>query len=127
MFIKYRNTDLGLLLMRLALSAIFFFEGFSKLMDRTGTINFFSKIGFSPWLFYLVVGIELIGGIIFLLGILPEWGYVIAFEMAVIIFKLRLPHGLNSGFFELMILASALCFSLAGPGKYSIMGAKNPA
>jgi putative oxidoreductase len=121
MIIKYRNQDLGLLFLRLCLSLIFFFSGIAKITGLAGSVKFFSSIGLGVPILCFVIVVELIAGIVFLLGIFSEWGYVIAIEMALIIVKLNLPHGgFDSSFLALTMLAAALAIALAGPGKYSL-------
>lgn len=121
MIIKYKNSDLGFLLLRLGLATVFFFEGINKIKSFAGTARFFASLGFAVPVLYFIIAVELIAAMVFLLGILSEWGCVIAIEMAVIIVKIRLPHGgLGGALLELTILAAALTLALGGPGKYSL-------
>ena len=121
MIIKYRNLDLGLLVLRFCLAAIFLYSGIAKITGFDGTVKFFASIGLSLPVLCFVIAVELIAGIVFLLGIFSEWGYVIAIEMAWIIVKLNLPHGgFASSLLALATLAAALTLALGGPGKYSL-------
>lgn len=120
MRIKYKNLDLGLLIVRLALSALFFGEVFAKLTSFVKTEAFFGSIGLNLPILYFVIAVELIAAIVMLLGIFSEWGYVIAIEMAFILARLQWPHGFLRGNLEMMTLAAALLIALAGPGKYSL-------
>jgi putative oxidoreductase len=121
MIIKYRNQDLGLLVLRLCMSLVFFCSGIAKITGLAGSVKFFASIGLSIPVLWFVIVVELIAGIVFLLGIFSEWGYVIAIQMLWIIVKLQWPHGgLSGSFFELTVLAAALTLALGGPGKYSL-------
>ena len=120
MLLKYRNVDLGLLLIRLALSAIFFAEIWTKTTHLAQVSMFFAKIGLWHWVVFFIILVELVAAVVFLLGVLPEWGYVIAIEMLVIIVKLQLPKGILGFMPELMILVSSMMVALAGSGKYSL-------
>ncbi len=124
MFIKYRNPDLGLLLARLALSAIFFGEVWTKTAHLSQVAVFFGHIGLARWMVYFIILVELVAAVVFLLGVLPEWGYVIAVEMSVIIVKLLWAKGVLGYMAELMILTAALTIALSGAGKYSIIKEK---
>jgi putative oxidoreductase len=121
MIIEYRNRALGLLILRICLAAIFLYSGIEKITGFAGSVKFFASIGLGVPVLYFVIAVELIAGIVFLLGILSEWGYVIAVEMAWIIVKLNLPHGgFGSTFLALTTLAASLTIALCGPGKYSL-------
>ncbi len=121
MLTKYKNLDLALLIARLGLSVLFFNEGITKILSFGQTSKFFASIGLSVDMLYFIIAVELLAAVVFLIGILPEWGYVIAIEMLVIIFKLQLPHGIGHIFgFEFTVFALALAVALAGPGKYSL-------
>lgn len=121
MIIKYRNRDLGILLLRLCLSLVFFFSGVAKITGFAGSVKFFASIGLGAPVLYFIIAVELIAGIVFLLGIFSEWGYVIAIQMIWIIVNLQWPHGgLGGSFFELTLLAAALMLAIGGPGKYSL-------
>lgn len=78
-------------------------------------------LGLAEWVLYFIIAVELIAAVVMLFGVLPEWGYVLAIEMAVVIYLVRLPHGFATGLWELTILTSALAVALSGSGKYSII------
>lgn len=121
MIIKYKYRDLGLLILRLCLAVVFLYSGIAKITGFAGTVKFFASIGLGTPVLYFVIPVELIAGIVFLLGIFSEWGYVIAIEMAWIVVKLNLPHGgFGDSFLALTTLAAALTIALGGPGKYSL-------
>jgi putative oxidoreductase len=119
--IAYKNQNLGLLVLRLCLSAVFFYSGIAKITGFAGSVKSFASIGLSVPVLYFIIAVELIAGIVFLLGIFQEWGYVIAIQMLWIVVYLDWPHGgLGGSFLALTVLAAALTLALSGPGKYSL-------
>jgi len=63
---SYVNVDLGLLLIRIALAIVFIAHGWQKLQNSSGVVGFFGSLGFAPIFAYLVIIIELLGGICFI-------------------------------------------------------------
>ncbi len=117
-----KNTDLMILLVRLALAAVFIAHGFSKLSNMDGTVAFFGNLGFAPILAYLVMIIEIVGGIFLLLGFFVQHvGILLGIVMLVVIFKVKLSKGFLGGYeFEFTLLLSLLALLFSGPGKYSL-------
>ena len=115
--------DIGLLLMRLVVAAIFINEGYGKLSDISGTVMFFAHLGLAPWLVYVVGIIEFVGGIAMLLGIFTGYagiGFVVV--LIGVIFTGHVTHG---GFFfghsyEFTLLTASLALALIGPGRFSL-------
>ena len=137
---RFYNPSLGLLLLRLALGVIFAVHGAQKLFGAfggggpSGTAGFFGSIGIpAPGMMAWVVGLaEFLGGLSLLFGFLtPVGGALIAAVMAVAILVVHLKNGFfaaNGGVeFPLILLASALALIAAGPGRFSIDGARGRA
>ncbi len=116
-----RLQPLALLVIRLALGAIFIAHGWQKVMGMQGTEKIVSGIGFPWWMAYLLVAAELGGGILVLLGLLTRLGALaICIDMGVAIAKVHWPHGLKGPLgFEFPLACAALAFALiffgAGP------------
>ncbi len=127
------NMDLGLLLLRLALGAIFIVHGGQKAFGWFGgggprqIIEGVGQMGFQPaevWGWMVIVA-EFGGGIGILLGFLtPLWALGIISTMAVAIWKVHGPNGFmlsDSGYeYNLALMAMAACLLFAGPGRASI-------
>lgn len=121
----FGNVNLGLLLSRLGLSAIFIVSGYSKLMDIAGTTAFFAKIGLAPFFVYLVIAVELLGGIAMLLGIgVRIVGLLMAVNMFFAIYLVKFASGFGGYRLDLLLLLVALGIAFSGPGKYSICGGR---
>jgi putative oxidoreductase len=122
-FQNWNNIDLGLLLIRIALGVVFIAHGWQKLQNTTTVIGFFGSLGFSPMFAYLVIIIELLGGIFMLLGFFVKpIGILLAVVMATAITTVHAKNGLlGAGGYELTLtlLLVSLGIASAGAGKYS--------
>ncbi|MBV7509143.1 DoxX family protein [Bacillus sp. sid0103] len=123
----------GLLLIRLVIGLLFVGHGAQKLFGwfggygLKGTGGWFESIGMKPGIAVaLFAGLaELIGGILFTLGLLtPLAGIMIAVTMVMAIVKVHAPNGLwatSNGYeYNLTLLAVAIGIALIGPGEYAL-------
>ena len=122
------QVDLGLLLLRLAAGLIFVMHGYQKFFMNTvaGTAQFFGSIGVplpgvtAP----LVAGIELIGGLLLILGLFPRVvGALLAVNMLVAILLVHVSGGFfnpNGVEFPLLLLAASATLALTGAGRYRL-------
>jgi putative oxidoreductase len=126
------QADLGLLFLRLATGVIFVMHGYQKFFLNTvaGTAQFFAGIGVplpgvaAP----LIAGIELIGGLLLILGLFPRVvGALLAVNMLVAILLVHVAGGFfnpNGIEFPLLLLAASAALALTGAGRYRV-GNKN--
>lgn len=116
------NTDIALLLIRVALALVFIVHGWAKIADMAGTVGFFGSIGLPAFLAYVVAAIEFLGGIAMLLGVFTGWaGILLALVMAGAIATVKLKAGFLGGYeFDLTLFLAAIAVSLAGPGAYTV-------
>jgi putative oxidoreductase len=125
--------NIGLLLIRLVIGLLFVGHGAQKLFGwfggygLKGTGGWFESIGMKPGVtMALFAGlVELIGGILFALGLLtPLAGIMIAGTMVMAIVKVHAPNGLwatSNGYeYNLTLLAVAIGIALIGPGQYAL-------
>lgn len=121
-----RNRDIGLLLARLALAAVFIVHGYMKWNDLSGTVAFFAGLGLPPTVAYVISAVELLGGFAMLLGILTKtFGILLAIVMLHAIMSVKLRLGFVGGFeFEFVLLFLSLAVAYAGAGKLSLPGLK---
>lgn len=125
--------SLGLLIIRLVIGISFAAHGVQKLFGwlgghgLKGTGGWFESIGMKPGVtMALMAGLaELIGGLLFALGLLtPIAGVLIALTMVIAIVKVHGPNGYwatqNGYEYNLTLLAVAIGVALIGPGKYAI-------
>ncbi|MEH7095532.1 DoxX family protein [Neobacillus vireti] len=125
--------NIGLLIIRLVIGLLFVGHGVQKLFGwfggygLKGTGGWFESIGMKPGVpMALFAGLaELIGGILFALGLLtPLAGIIIAGTMVMAIVKVHGANGLwatSNGYeYNLTLLAVTIGVALIGPGKYAL-------
>lgn len=125
--------NIGLLLIRLVVGLLFMGHGAQKLFGwfggygLKGTGGWFESIGMKPGVtMALFAGLaELIGGILFALGLLtPLAGIIIAGTMVMAIVKVHGSNGIwatSNGYeYNLTLLAVAIGIALIGPGQYAL-------
>lgn len=117
-----RLQPLALLVMRVALGAIFIAHGAQKAFGGWQmSKQIVTGIGFPWWMAILLIAAELGGGILVLVGLLTRLGALaICADMGVAIAKVHWAHGLKGqGGFEFPLACAALAFALiffgAGP------------
>ncbi|MFL0365416.1 DoxX family protein [Pseudobacillus sp. 179-B 2D1 NHS] len=123
----------GLLIIRLAIGLSFAGHGAQKLFGWfgghgiKGTGGFFESIGMKPGVTMAVLAglAELIGGALFVLGLLtPLAAVIIAGTMVVAILKVHGPNGYwateNGYEYNLMIIAVVIGVALIGSGQYAL-------
>ncbi|RJP44854.1 DoxX family protein [Candidatus Parcubacteria bacterium] len=122
MLTKWRNADLGILLVRLALAVVFIAHGWDKFQNISAVVGFFGGLGFPAFLAYLVAAVELLGGLAMLLGVLVEWaGALIAIVMLVAIWSVKFKMGFLGGYeLDFALLLAALSVFFSGAGRYTI-------
>jgi len=126
-------VDLGLLLLRLTLGAVFLAHGAQKAFGAfggpgfQGATGFIGSLGFRPARLWtaLAVGGELLAGALLVLGLLtPLAGVLVLATMTVAIAKVHGPKGFfvqNGGFeYNLVLIIAALALVASGPGALSL-------
>jgi putative oxidoreductase len=125
--------NIGLLIIRVVIGVIFMGHGAQKLFGWfggygiKGTGGWFESIGIKPGAaMALLAGLtELIGGILFTLGLLTQLaGIMIAGTMVMAIAKVHAPNGLwsteNGYEYNLTVIAVVIGVALIGPGQYAL-------
>src|SRR3982751_5902290 len=126
-------VSIGLLIIRLVVGLLFVGHGAQKLFGWfggygiKGTGGWFESIGVKPGVtMALLAGLtELIGGLLFALGLLtPLAGIMIAGTMVMAIAKVHGTNGLwsteNGYEYNLTVIATVIGVALIGPGQYAI-------
>jgi putative oxidoreductase len=109
--------------MRLAVGGVFLAHGWAKYQNGiSATAAFLRQGGFpfaGPLAVYLTV-VEIVGAVCVLLGILTRaWAALMAVNMAVAIFAVRIPRG-GSIELEALLLAGAVTLVALGDGPLSV-------
>lgn len=117
------NADVGLLLIRVGLAAVFIVHGWMKLSNMDATVGFFATLGLSAAIAWAVALIEFVGGLMMLVGAYTcVAGGLLAIVMIGAIATVKGQMGFVGGYeFDLMLLLSAVGVMMTGPGKYSAM------
>ena len=115
-----KRGDIALLLTRLIVGGIFILSGWIKVSDMATTVGFFAQLGIPAFLAYIVAYLELIGGIMLVLGLYTCLAaLVLAVIMAFAVWFTR-----SAGFpgFGLPLATLAALLALFGVcgGKYSM-------
>jgi putative oxidoreductase len=121
------RTDIGLLVVRIALGAVFIAHGVDKLGDLQGTEQFFSSLDIpaAGLMAPLVTFTEILGGAALILGVLtPLAGTALAIDMLVAYTTVHAGKGffVADGGYELVMLLglAAVGLVVSGPGRISI-------
>lgn len=113
---------LGPLPIRILAGLTLLLHGLPKIIDISGVQSFFPNLGLPPELAIPVTLLEVIGGLVLLLGILTRIASgLIIIEMIGAVVVAKLSKGFVGGY-ELELLVVAICISLfiSGPGRISI-------
>lgn len=122
-------ADIGPLVLRVALGAIFLWHGYDKVFVKgiPAITGFMGSLGLPmPELMaYLLSYGELITGILLILGLLTYWAAKIdAFIALVALFTVHINKGFSVGDggyeYIMLILAASIAILVSGAGKYSL-------
>lgn len=114
----------GLLALRIAVGIIFIHHGWSKWQDIAGTAELFRGIHIPLALFmaYVVATVELVGGIMVLLGVYTkEASKFLAMTMIVALLTVHLKQPFAKAEFPLVLLGATLALSGTGAGKWRLV------
>ncbi|MGC9046665.1 MAG: DoxX family protein [Minisyncoccia bacterium] len=117
-------SDFGLLFFRIVLGIILFGHGLPKAKNFKATVSGFNELKIKPAKFWAVIvtALELVSGILLMLGFLTQIiSLLVMIEFLVIILLVKRKSKLINGYeFELLILVSALLLATLGAGYYSL-------
>ncbi|MCC7225311.1 MAG: DoxX family protein [Burkholderiaceae bacterium] len=130
-----QNTDdLGKLLLRVSLGVLLLMHGTAKVMNGVpaGIIANVLSHGWPAWIAYGVFIGEVLAPALIILGVLTRvGGLIIAFNMAVAVYLVHMPHLTeiaSTGGWRLalqgMYFSGGLCVALLGAGRFSLGGAR---
>ena len=109
---------------RVMMGLILIVAGYTKLTNLGGTAGFFGQVGIpAPEVMAaFMAGLELIGGLLLLVGFATRWVAILfVLEFLFIVFVVKLPRmGWDPTRIDMMMLAGALTLVLAGAGAASV-------
>lgn len=115
-----KRSHIALFLARLIIGGIFIGTGWMKVSDMAATVGFFAKMGIPAFFAYVVGYLELIGGVLIVLGL---WTCLVAGVLGIImLFAIWYTRGMGfQGFATPLVTLAALLalFGVCG-GKYSL-------
>lgn len=119
---KLKHPNFGILLIRIILGIVFIAHGWAKFQNMEGTIGFFVSIGLSALVAYVISIIELVGGIMMLLGIFTRYvALLFAGTMVGAIITVKGQLGFFGGYeYELTLLVVSLAMVFLGGGKFKV-------
>jgi putative oxidoreductase len=123
--LKFLNSlqPLSLLLLRLALGAIFFVYGYPKLTQANASMQaMFVQHGLPAQLVYVAGVLETFGGLLLILGLFARGAaLLLAIEMCVAILKVHMVHGvMGLRDYQFPLALAVACFTLATIGAGSV-------
>ncbi|MDP4096172.1 DoxX family protein [Paenibacillus sp. P96] len=114
-------TSLGLLLVRWMTGIIFIVHGAQKFQGLGGTTGFFQSLGLPGFLAPTVAAIELVGGILLVLGLGTRFaGAALTAVMIGVLLTAKFGQGFMAIEFDLIVLFGSLQQLLTGAGAYSV-------
>ena len=118
---KYFTPSFGLLILRVAIGAIFIYHGYQKFSNIGATVGFFGMLGLPSFVAYLIATIELLGGIALVLGVgACIFSPLLALTMVFAILLVKRKMGFGAMEIDLMLLVGNIAILSLGVGKYSI-------
>lgn len=118
---KCCNKSLGLLLIRIAVGAVFLIHGIQKLTNMEMTVGFFGQFGISAFFAWVAMIVETLGGLAILLGVfMVPAGILLAVTMLVAIIYVTGRGGLGGWEYNAVLLLTSLALATTGPGKYAV-------
>ncbi|HEX3467265.1 MAG TPA: DoxX family protein [Candidatus Elarobacter sp.] len=134
-----RANDIGLLILRLTMAIVMFPHGAQKALGWFGgpgiagvVAGLSGHLGLPPAVVYLVIGVEFIGPILLVLGIITRIAALgIAIDMACAAILVHAPNGFFMNFtgkqagegveFFVLLVGIGLALTVTGPGRIAIM------
>ncbi|MFB5674838.1 DoxX family protein [Paenibacillus terreus] len=114
-------TSIGLLLLRWMTGIIFIVHGAQKFQGLGGTSGFFQSLGLPGFLAPVVATVELVGGILLILGLGARFaGAALTAVMIGVLLTAKFGQGYMAMEFDLIVLFAALQQVFTGAGAYSV-------
>jgi len=127
-----RTAPYGVLVLRVGLGVMFIAHALLKYFVFTlpGTVGFFEKIGLPGPLAYAVFAVELVGGVLLVLGVATRWVALALVPVLLGAAWVHLPNGWlfsapNGGWeYPAFLAAAALAQAMLGDGAHALRWAR---
>ena len=117
----------GIAVVRIMVGIVLFLAGWSKLMGPgvAGITGFFTNVGIpmAPVMAPLVIGVEVIGGLLLIAGLFTRFlGPILMVQFLVAGLLVTLPsqQGWNAARLDFLLVAAGAMFLMAGAGAFSV-------
>lgn len=123
---NFHRPDAAILLVRIAVGVVFLVHGWQKLSILDKTVEYFAMIGLAPFWAYVVILVEILGGLAVILGVYTRYAAALLAAIALVaIFKVHYQNGFfiaKAGYeFMFVLFLSSTALFLSGSGAYSAM------
>jgi len=122
-YIHQRFGDMGLLILRTGVAAIFIFAGLDKLTEINSTSAFLEglNIPYPMMMAWLLAITEFFGGILILFGAYTKVpAFLLAVVMIVAIYTTKLDGSFADARLDMLLLSATLALFFTGAGDYSV-------
>ena len=117
------KNEIGNVILRVMLGLTFFIHGLAKFQGGiTNIVGYFDSLGIPGFMAYVIAVIELVGGIVLILGLGTQIVSILfALIMIGAIFTAKLSLGFLAGYeLELLLLAMSIYFIFANKTRFSL-------
>lgn len=129
-----QNTQYAALILRLSLGMMLIAHGLLKVMVFTvpGTVQFFSSVGFPGWMAYIVIAVEIGGGVLMLGGVFTRWVALGLLPIMLGALSVHLHNGWvfsapNGGWeYPAFLTVALIVQALLGPGAFALQQMRSP-
>lgn len=118
-----KRTEWGTLILRLVLGSLFLAHGWDKWQNGLdSTAGFFESVGIPGFFAAIVIGVEILGGLLMIVGLATRVvATLFAVIMVVAIATVKWHAGFLGGFeLDIVLLAISVHLFLAGSGPYAL-------
>ncbi|MFT4313334.1 MAG: DoxX family protein [Candidatus Woesearchaeota archaeon] len=117
-----KQKNISIFIMRALVGILFIYHGVQKVLDPSGTAGFFESLGLIGILGPIVGYVEIIAGILLLIGVWTKWASVaIGVIMIGAIVLVQAANGYSAGLArDVLLLALVYYFFTNGPGTVAI-------
>lgn len=124
----FQRTDLAALVLRIALGVVLVAHGMLKIFVFTlpGTAGFFESVGFPGWAAYGVAPLEVITGVLLIVGYQAAWAALLSLPVLLGALSVHVGNGwlftnAKGGWeFPALLVLLAVSVALLGDGAYSL-------